>query len=158
MVFTRTESVILISCSILFGCFFLYLLYRLCKITFTRINHKISGVDANADDDANNARPNRPKSAREQRVADLLARPGVRRVLTSRMSNSMLSQPATPRRPPPSCDRISETPPRIRFGISEDPLPGTRIENPPPYEDDTDISVYSGPPPSYHSKMGEEEP
>ena len=143
MLFSRTESVILISCSILFGCFLLYLLYRLCLVTFTRINYKMSGGRA------------RPKSSREQRVADLLARPGVRRVLTSRMSNSMLSP--EPRRPPPNCDRISETPSRIRFGISEDPLPETRIENPPPYEDDTNVSVYSGPPPSYHSKMGEEE-
>lgn len=125
MGFGRVETVILICAVILLLLGVGLLLYKLVKITLLRLCFLMR----NGDRDSLEA-----NSTEDRRIQNLLARPGIRNILATRSQSlapkgGASGQPFSD--PPPSYD------PKDR---------GPDIET---------ISSYSGPPPSYHSQIGD---
>ncbi len=90
MVFTRLEKIVLISSSIIFGCFFLYLFYKVGKIVVAKIRVSLRATAASgADGDGGRRASSAARSASERRVQRLLNRPGVRNILAARVNTQI---------------------------------------------------------------------
>ena len=158
MNFTRIESVILYTCSVLFSILIFYIFYRVILIAWKRLLLKIRPQSSEP-----------PDSRQDRRIRELLQRPSLRNLLASRaefVQERQRRQNAAEIRRIAADGVVSQTPSgRVtkedtnennNLSISlENTVPGLseysttdKIAPPPPYDS---ISMYSGPPPSYHS-------
>lgn len=146
-VFSRVEGVILITAIVLFSIFIVFIIYRLCVLTVARLQYLYGN---------GNGRRNRDAGA--QRVQNLLSRPGIRSIMATKAQNAKVEEAVVASAAAEAAER--QMPVRTRPSVVQfSPDPPTMLAGPasppPPYESDA-MSVDSGPPPSYHSQMGNE--
>lgn len=154
MQFTRTESIVLYTCSVLFTFLLFFIFYRVFLIAWKRFLLKIRPQSLEP-----------PRARQERRVQELLQRPSLRNLLASRAE---FVQERQQRQNTSEVQReveVSQDPDgrntKVHFSINNNsnissvndvtiPQYSSTGDTvlPPPYDT---LSVHSGPPPSYHS-------
>ena len=154
MQFTRIESIVLYTCSVLFSLLLFFIFYRVFLIAWRRFLLKVRPQSLEP-----------PGARQERRVQELLQRPSLRNLLASRaefvQERQMRQNASEVRREP----EVSQDPDgrNTKVTFSENNNSDLPIANsisvpqyssmqdtvlPPAYDT---LSVHSGPPPSYHS-------
>ena len=154
MQFTRIESIVLYTCSVLFSLLLFFIFYRVFLIAWRRFLLKVRPQSLEP-----------PGARQERRVQELLQRPSLRNLLASRaefVQERQMQQSANEVRREPE---VSQDPDgrNTKVTFSENNNSDLPIANsisvpqyssmqdtvlPPAYDT---LSVHSGPPPSYHS-------
>ena len=155
MQFTRIESIVLYTCSVLFSLLVFFIFYRVFLIAWRRFLLKIRPQSLDP-----------PDTRQDRRVRELLQRPSLRNLLASRAEFVQERERRQNAAGLPREAIISQAPSgrtsKVHFSEHNNVAgsPESNIECtgefavtdntifPPPYDT---LSVYSGPPPSYHS-------
>ena len=159
MSFTRTESVILYTCSVLFSFMVFFIFYRVLLIAWKRLMLRIRPQSLEQE-----------SSRQERRVRELLQRPSLRNLLASRaefvQERQQRRQNVSEMQREAAEDAVSQAPDGRRSKVQINESNNTSISQdgtiqyssdyseshqtiaPPPYDS---LSIHSGPPPSYHS-------
>ena len=154
MQFTRIESIVLYTCSVLFSLLLFFIFYRVFLIAWRRFLLKVRPQSLEP-----------PGARQERRVQELLQRPSLRNLLASRaefvQERQMRQNASEVRREP----EVSQDPDgrntKVTFSENNNSdLPIANAISVPQYSSMQDtvlppaydtLSVHSGPPPSYHS-------
>ena len=154
MQFTRIESIVLYTCSVLFSLLLFFIFYRVFLIAWRRFLLKIRPQSLEP-----------PSARQERRVQELLQRPSLRNLLASRaefvqerqrrQNENQIRREAEVSQVPDgritkvnfrevnnseiSSENVTSIP---SYSSTDNTIP------PPPYDT---LSIHSGPPPSYHS-------
>ena len=158
MNFSRTESIVLYTCSALFSLMIFFIFYRVFLIAWRRFLLKVRPESLEPSD-----------ARQERRVRELLQRPSLRDLLASRaefVQERQKRQNEAELKRELASDVVSRAPDGRRTKVQINENKNTNISQdgtihfsgdhsvqnqpvlPPPYDS---LSVYSGPPPSYHS-------
>ena len=154
MQFTRIESIVLYTCSVLFSLLLFFIFYRVFLIAWRRFLLKVRPQSLEP-----------PGARQERRVQELLQRPSLRNLLASRaefVQERQMQQSANEVRREPE---VSQDPDgrntKVTFSENNNSdLPIANAISVPQYSSMQDtvlppaydtLSVHSGPPPSYHS-------
>ena len=154
MQFTRIESIVLYTCSVLFSLLLFFIFYRVFLIAWRRFLLKIRPQSLEP-----------PSARQERRVQELLQRPSLRNLLASRAEFVQERQRRQNENQIRREAEVSQVPDgrvtKVNFRennnseiLSENvtSIPSySSTDNtvlPPPYDT---LSIHSGPPPSYHS-------
>ena len=154
MQFTRIESIVLYTCSVLFSLLLFFIFYRVFLIAWRRFLLKVRPQSLEP-----------PGARQERRVQELLQRPSLRNLLASRaefVQERQMRQSANEVRREPE---VSQDPDgrntKVTFSENNNSdLPIANAISVPQYSSMQDtvlppaydtLSVHSGPPPSYHS-------
>lgn len=94
MVFTRMEKIVLITSSIIFSLFFIYIFYKIGKMIVSKMRLNL-GSGARGEGRGGGGGGSLTTSPSERRVQRLLDRPGVRDILATRINSQMETQRST---------------------------------------------------------------
>ena len=154
MQFTRIESIVLYTCSALFAILLFFIFYRVFLIAWKRFLLKVRPQSLEP-----------PDTRQERRVRELLERPSLRNLLASRAEFVEERQRRRDAHEVRLEETVSQAPDGsrnkgVRFENNNSHIPSANAISIPQYSStdnavlppayDT-LSVYSGPPPSYHS-------
>ena len=154
MQFTRIESIVLYTCSVLFSFLLFFIFYRVFLIAWRRFLLKVRPQSLEP-----------PDTRQERRVRELLQRPSLRNLLASRAEFVEERQRRRDANEVRREEIVSQAPDgshtkEIRGENNNSNIPSANAISIPQYSstDNTalppaydTLSMYSGPPPSYHS-------